>query len=179
MDANDVELTSSRPYRDDDEVYPGDELQENTIHKPVARQQNRFFTYGVLCFVLAIGVIFGAKTFIIPGEDAAAYEGSGVEQGTVGNNDVNAKVSEAVQNNQQTPPKKPHSSAYPNEIADAKPPTLEEKDTEVDSTSSESTSTTTSAADNLKAWHEIKVSKSDGQMYEVVDTLRHDAESFL
>ena len=192
MDANDVELTMKRPRRDTDEVYPADDLQyenEFTIYETGKRRQNKYFAIGIVLLLLSVGALFGVKVYMVPGEKAELEsQSSQMEQGTVSNNDENAKVSEALRDHKQTPAKKPHSSSYPEDLSSVHPngneTPAEEQEQDQHSpsagTAEESEQETNdSPEDKLKAWHEIKVEKFDGQMFEVQEVLSHDPQSFM
>lgn len=204
MDANDVELTESRARRDTDEVYPVEELQlaksdsnDDMLYQPAARRQNRCFLVGVAFFVVAIGAIFGAKVFLQPGADVG-LETNTLEQGTVGNNADNAKMSEVMREHKAKPGKKPHSSSSWSQQAkeDTAPETTNDEDADQAATKDADQASRTNAdlpeekpqsntsRDNesqfkkIKKWNDIKVSKADGAMYEVLKVLKHDPNSF-
>lgn len=197
-----MEMTTKRSRRDFDEVYPAEELHDNFgAYQPATRRQNRGFAVGVVCFVIAFGALFGAKVYMVPGEDVE-LEPNAIEQGTVSNNADNSKVAEALRDNKQMPAKKPHSSSYAQgsheksgELSDKDDATTDREQPNDEVAELEQNEDTDAVADKphkhngkekdkkLNDWHKIRVSKSDrsepgGPMYEVLEVLSHNPKSF-
>ena len=213
MDANDdVELVANRPYRDNDEVYPAEDLYEDEpVFKPAARRQNRCFACGIVGFV-AFLCLAGLFLFVAPAEnanpDAKTLDTNSLaadEHGTVSNNAENAhakvkEVMDAKANGQQKKPNKknhavqaisqaqstdaPTAAAAGEDVAAKESTTTVSGEESTTNVSGEEEQTNPPKNDDkntksdFSAWHEVKVTLDDGVMYEIVEVLEHDPNSF-
>lgn len=174
MDANDIELVSARDQYDPDEVYPGDDLHEgDESYQPHMRKQNKIFIGAFSCLFLLAGIAVGAKMFWFPqAETELEFERNGGD-GTVNNNADNAKVKESLVRHKKKKGKSGHAaSQWANH----------QNHSGIDADDSEESSSEPAGRGkegDIDTWHKTKVSKDDGVMYEIVDTLVHDPNAFL
>jgi hypothetical protein len=170
MDASDIEMVP-RDRFDSDEVYPGDELyKEETSYKPHMRNQNRMFFAGFSILLLVVGAALGTKIFLFPqAEVETEFEKDG-GSGTVSNNEDNAKINEALTVNKKKKGKHGHAASnWAQNQTQTDPP-------------DESITPQSGAGgkkNDFEDWHQMQVTKDDGVMYELVDTLVHDPDAFL
>ena len=206
--ADDVELVVNRNYVDKDEVYAAEDLYEDEMDvTPVVRRQNRYFIFGFISCIFVVMVVT-VVIHIIPKENVAAAKtfDSAVtsdEQGTVSNNAVSnnakanadhaAKVKEVMSgnaNNGHHTNSGHAASALANTTVSESTSAGHNNINKDEGSGEESNHNNTGdngsthhANDDhrknaIHAWHNAKVSKADGVMYEVVEVLKHDPNSF-